>query len=69
LAPSERYDNAQQISVIISSFSFSTSTLIKVGTALLTKLYYGYGRPLHKLDKAHDAFLMNEVPATALSNT
>ena len=65
LAPSDKYESAQQISVIISSLSFSTKTLIKVGIALLTSLYYGCGLPLHRLDKAHDAFLIKEVPATA----
>lgn len=69
MAPSERYERAQQMSVMISSLSFSTRTLIRVGIALLTRLYSGYGLPLHRFERAHDAFLIKEVPAGAWSRT
>lgn len=57
------------MSVMISSLSFSISTLTKHGIALLTREYSGCGRPLQRLDSAQDAFLMKEVPAYAYSRT
>jgi len=35
---------------------------MSVGIALLTRLYSGYGLPLHRLERAQEAFLMKEVP-------
>ena len=65
LAPSDRYDKAQLISVIISSLSFSVMTFVRDGIALLTRSKSGVGFPLQRFERAHEQFLMNGVPYCA----
>ena len=62
LAPSDRYDRAQLMSVIISSLSFSVITLISDGIARYTSWYSGVGLPRQRLERAHEQFLINGVP-------
>lgn len=69
MAPSAKYESAQQISTIISSKLFSTKTLINVGIAFLINEYYGEGLPLQRFARAQDAFLVNEVSERPLSKT
>ena len=69
LAPSDRYDKAQLISVIISSLSFSVMTFVKDGMALFTSSKSGVGLPLQRFERAQEQFLMKGVPDCAWSRT
>lgn len=61
------YENAQQMSPIISSESFSISTLARDGMHLATFFKSGEGLPLHKFESVQLAFLMKVLPGYALS--
>ena len=65
--PSEIYDMAQQTSPMISSESFSISTLARLNVARFIFSKSGAGLPLHRFDRVQLAFRTKVLPAGARS--
>lgn len=65
---SEMYDIAQQMSPIISSWSFWIKTRAREGKHRFTFWMSGAGRPLQKFDKVQLAFLVNDWPVWTWSS-
>lgn len=57
------YEKAQQMSEIISIFSFSQRTLARTVTAFLIWWNGGPGLPRHRFVSVHDEFLQKLLPA------
>jgi hypothetical protein len=66
--PSLIYDIAQQMSVKISSISFSISTFVRLGMHLFTFSKSGAGLPLQKFESVQLAFRTKLLPAGILSS-
>ena len=64
---SEAYEKAHAMSDNISSLLFSIMTLVKDGIHGWMRENFAIGRPLQKFDSVQVAFLVNELPAVALS--
>ena len=62
---SDAYEKAQQISVRISSASFSISTFVNEGMQRFKYLKEAIGLPLQKFARAQLAFRVKELPAGA----